>query len=380
VILFLNGLGENGDDGLRHVSRNFGPQIWPMRDRFPFLAVAYQCPTGGSWQAGSPEAERVLKILDEAIVEHGGDPDRVILTGCSAGGFGVWSIASKYPDRFAAIVPLCGSGGADSATLVNTRVPIWNFYNEGDAKGLVAYNRSLREELLKAGASPLVTEYRRGGHRCWDRAYVTPALFAWMLEQNRTAHAKDSRFQFLPADAVLGEWKSHGTASWTINKQNELVSAASNENAPAYLASAEVFDDVEFHLDARFDPMSDCRIGLISEGESEQPKGYVLTLVDPRRGESSLSTADGEWLTSFDPAGQDGLLASDWNDVRIERTSGRLMVAINGWKSLVFTEDALRGTGLRLALFASGDESKSSFRYLRFRERKSSSPNATPSP
>ena len=38
------------------------------------------------------------------------DAKRLYLTGLSMGGFGTWSLAAKYPDRWAAIVPICGGG------------------------------------------------------------------------------------------------------------------------------------------------------------------------------------------------------------------------------------------------------------------------------
>jgi pimeloyl-ACP methyl ester carboxylesterase len=38
----------------------------------------------------------------------------VYLTGLSMGGYGTWSLGLKYPERFAAIAPVCGGGsGAD---------------------------------------------------------------------------------------------------------------------------------------------------------------------------------------------------------------------------------------------------------------------------
>jgi hypothetical protein len=41
------------------------------------------------------------------------DPDRVYLTGLSMGGGGTWHIGLRYPDRFAAIVPVCAVGDMD---------------------------------------------------------------------------------------------------------------------------------------------------------------------------------------------------------------------------------------------------------------------------
>lgn len=99
VILFLNGFGENGTDGLRQISNNFGVDIWRKRDQFPFLAVCPQCSSEGGWNASGTESTKTLAILDEAINEFGGDSDRVYLTGVSSGGYHVWTLANAHPDR-----------------------------------------------------------------------------------------------------------------------------------------------------------------------------------------------------------------------------------------------------------------------------------------
>ncbi len=60
VIMFLNGWGQNGNDGLRQVSNNFGQDIWRRRDQMPFLAVCPQCSKDGYWAPGNSDAEFAL--------------------------------------------------------------------------------------------------------------------------------------------------------------------------------------------------------------------------------------------------------------------------------------------------------------------------------
>ncbi|MFG0261790.1 MAG: hypothetical protein ACF788_05305, partial [Novipirellula sp. JB048] len=40
VLLFLNGVGENGNDGLFQLSNNFGQDIWRRRNQLPMLIVS----------------------------------------------------------------------------------------------------------------------------------------------------------------------------------------------------------------------------------------------------------------------------------------------------------------------------------------------------
>ncbi len=102
VVLFLNGWGQNGNDGLRQVSNNFGQDVWRRRNQLPFLAVCPQCSKEEDyWRPGGPDIKAAIACLDDAIQRFGGDPDRVYVTGTSAGAQGVMAVAAEYPDRFA---------------------------------------------------------------------------------------------------------------------------------------------------------------------------------------------------------------------------------------------------------------------------------------
>ena len=53
------------------------------------------------------------------------------MTGLSMGGGGTWLYAGDYPEKLAAIVPICGAADVSRPEeLVN--IPIWAFHNEGD--------------------------------------------------------------------------------------------------------------------------------------------------------------------------------------------------------------------------------------------------------
>ena len=107
VLLFLHGAGERGEDGLIQTEVGIGTAIRHHQDRFPCIVVFPQCRKEVWWTA--PEMEyQALKALEQTILEFKGDRRRVYLTGLSMGGYGTWSIASKYPDRFAALAPICG--------------------------------------------------------------------------------------------------------------------------------------------------------------------------------------------------------------------------------------------------------------------------------
>lgn len=52
----------------------------------------------------------VLRVVDEMARRYSVDEDRVILTGFSMGGTGVWCVGARHPDRFAGLLTMAGRG------------------------------------------------------------------------------------------------------------------------------------------------------------------------------------------------------------------------------------------------------------------------------
>lgn len=181
AILFLHGAGERGDDGIEPAQVGLGPAIL-QRGGVPAIVIFPQART--TWQAGSEDAEAALKALEDASTAYKIDPDRVILTGLSMGGMGSWSLAAKHPDKFAAIVPICGPGRVEDVPSYKG-LPIRAYVGDADFPRLHLGMRSMIEALREAGQEPDYTEYRGVGHNSWDRAYNDPELIDWMLSQRR---------------------------------------------------------------------------------------------------------------------------------------------------------------------------------------------------
>src|SRR3546814_10408816 len=116
----------------------------------------------------------LFAALDAATAECNGDRDRTYLTGMSMGGYGTWELALAQPERFAALVPVCGAvrqisderalyvtrvaGDPDPyATIAETLrdVPVWIFHGATDDVGPTTDHRRLRSE--KATCEPKTT-------------------------------------------------------------------------------------------------------------------------------------------------------------------------------------------------------------------------------
>ncbi len=183
LILFLHGAGETGTDGQKQAKVGLGPAVRKREQSFPFFVVFPQSQKR-TWRAGSADADRALAILGEVTREYKIDPARVYLTGLSMGGFGTWSLAAKEPQRWAAIVPVCGGGDPKTAEAIKD-LPCWCFHGDADKAVRVDLSRRMMAALWAAGGHPNYTEYPGVGHNSWDRAYGTDYLYEWLLKHKR---------------------------------------------------------------------------------------------------------------------------------------------------------------------------------------------------
>jgi predicted peptidase len=183
VILFLHGAGEGGGDGLKQVGVGIGPQLRLRPERFPCLVVMPQTYTG-SWSLLS--GNLALQAMDEVVEKYHGDRNRLYLTGLSLGGNGTWVLASAYPERFAAILPICGWGNPAAMAPKLASLPIWVFHGAADSTVSVQNSRAMVAAIQAAGSTTLrYTEYPGAGHDIWDRTYGNPEVIAWLLAQKR---------------------------------------------------------------------------------------------------------------------------------------------------------------------------------------------------
>lgn len=188
VILFLHGSGETKGGQKMPVEQGIGPHVKRNEKTFPAFVVIPQSEKR-TWQADSDDGKRAMAMLDEVMKEYKIDASRQYLTGLSMGGYGTWSHAAAYADRWACFVPVCG--GVRNADDVKTtaekvkNIPCWCWHGDKDTAVKVEKSRELIEAMKKAGGDPRYTELEFVGHNCWDAAYATPELIEWMMKQKK---------------------------------------------------------------------------------------------------------------------------------------------------------------------------------------------------
>jgi pimeloyl-ACP methyl ester carboxylesterase len=247
VLLFLHGNGERGDAKaeLDYLLKN-GPlyEAWIQKRDLPFIVIAPQLPMYGMDEKadylkkrtraeiperlgtgvpdrpsefattspmtgavseplppsatpdgpskGWPELETdLLAMLDDVLASYHGDPDRQYLTGLSYGGFGTWYLASKHPDRFAAIVPVVGYGHPDlMPAIAAAKIPIWCFAGGRDATVKVKYFYPGLNRLEQLGHDAFRFSIEADmGHDVWTRVYAGHDVYDWMLTHQKVGQS-----------------------------------------------------------------------------------------------------------------------------------------------------------------------------------------------
>ena len=129
--------------------------------------------------------EKLHDLLNEIVETYRIDPARIYVTGLSMGGYATWRLACTYPERFAAVVPICGGGDPEKAPLMK-EVPTWVFHGAKDEAVPLQQSQEMVDALKAAGSDVRFTVYPEGGHvEAWQNAYGDPDLWEWLAKQRR---------------------------------------------------------------------------------------------------------------------------------------------------------------------------------------------------
>ncbi|WP_448518395.1 carboxylesterase family protein [Rhodoflexus sp.] len=218
LLIFLHGITErgNGTTDLRKIAGGAMPfqierQTLKMTftvkgETFSFIVLCPQL----SYNYGSWPVSYVDRVVEYAKATYRVDESRIYVTGLSLGGGGTWDYAAAYPDKVAAIAPVCGASGANKmkiASLVSNQIPVWAFHGTADnvvpTHVTLGWVRGINEFQGRNADAPKakVTLYPKVGHNAWKQAYspnpfvadpVAPnpmTVYEWMLLHSKPAAA-----------------------------------------------------------------------------------------------------------------------------------------------------------------------------------------------
>lgn len=187
-VVFLHGVGENGSDGEKHLKVGLPPYVESRAADFPAVVIAPQCK--GPWKWVGEDEEVLLAAIDAVGSQVPLDPARLYLTGLSQGGCSTFDLGAKYPEKWSALVIVCGAGRPADAMRMR-RLPVRIYHGEKD--DVVPASGGHRFDEVGIGGRDMsrllphaaYTEFAGADHFIWDRVYSDPALWDWLLAQRR---------------------------------------------------------------------------------------------------------------------------------------------------------------------------------------------------
>lgn len=199
LVVFLHGSGERGKDNDKQLT--YGASIFSNpanMDKFPSFVVFPQC-SEKTWTARfseesfmpgaktpqiSKQEEAIMDMIDNLVAEYPIDSDRIYLVGISMGGIATYDLACRYPEKFAAAVPICGAVNPERLNHAKD-VSFMIFHGEEDDEIPSICGREAYKALSSAGAIVDYVEFAGEGHECWSSAFNYPTLLPWLYSQTK---------------------------------------------------------------------------------------------------------------------------------------------------------------------------------------------------
>ncbi len=249
-LLFLHGAGNRGNDNESQVKQNTG-----LLDRIingetveyngqkldsskEFIMVAPQCASEKQWVDTPwdkqpdpsynldeiPQSQymtAVVELINKMENTYNLDSARMYIAGLSMGGFGTWDLITRYPDLFAAAIPMGGAGDVSKAEIVKN-TPVWTFHQLQDPTVSAEGTLAMVKALTEVGAEVKFTPYFDGVHNAWTKGFAEPDMLQWLYD-----HVKGKAKLAFVGDSIT--WGA-GTADRLGTSFVPLISNALQDN------------------------------------------------------------------------------------------------------------------------------------------------------
>lgn len=203
LVLFMHGAGERGSDNeaqMTHGSRMFTNPV--NMEKYPSFVIFPQCPADMYWSfekrpdkisadrfesnptIASPLAT-VKELLDLHIENLPVDKNRIYVIGLSMGGMATFDLACRFPDVFAAAVPICGGINTERLSSAAGKVKFRIFHGDADPVVTVDFSRNAYKTLRKLNAHVEYIEFPAVGHDSWTPAFNRDDFMQWIYKQKK---------------------------------------------------------------------------------------------------------------------------------------------------------------------------------------------------
>lgn len=246
LVLFMHGFGGDTD---RSGYRYFRDKVFKNNYNCILLAPIADRSKGQHWRdrdamgdvgataiynqddlTPTPALLAARDLLKKVKSTYNVDSSRIYAIGYSMGGFGTYELATRYPELFSAIAPICGGCDPTKASVIKD-LPIWSFHGTADAVVNIDANRAMYENLLSLGnKNAHYTEYDGLDHGIWFKAMDD--VTDWLFKQSKnTDFSENTAYKF----DSLTDWNissAHTDGLEIINQPNikDIVVSSKTSN------------------------------------------------------------------------------------------------------------------------------------------------------
>jgi predicted peptidase len=178
LLLYLHGKSCRGYN-LEKLKRYGPPYLVSKGWNFPFIIVSPQCPPDRIWNTDDWFPSLYKSLSGKYRI----DRRRIYLTGMSMGGSGVWALAIKHPEYFAAAIPLCG-GWTTKDIIAMKDIPVWAFHGANDKIVAPKETEEMVDALKKVGGRVRYSKLKGKGHSI-HKVYEHREIYEWFLKHRK---------------------------------------------------------------------------------------------------------------------------------------------------------------------------------------------------
>lgn len=178
LLVYLHGKSCRGYN-LEKLKKYGPPYLVGKGWNFPFIIVSPQCPPDRIWSTD----DWFPSLYSSLSGKYRIDRSRIYLTGMSMGGSGVWALAMKHPEYFAAAIPLCGGWRTKNIGAMKN-IPVWAFHGEIDKIVDPRETGKMVDALRKAGGRVRYSKLKGEGHSI-HKVYEHKEIYEWLLKHRK---------------------------------------------------------------------------------------------------------------------------------------------------------------------------------------------------
>lgn len=208
LMFFLHGAGSAIWD-IDNIRTAGPPLLYEQGEYNDYILVCPQLHDDVHW-----DTDRLLALMQHIHQNYNVDETRVYVTGLSRGGFGSWEFAVRYPNIFAAVVPISARDVAGVERLAQT--PVWIFHGYVDDGVPWQGAQFMKNRLDNVNGNVQLTLYPNVGHWAWEPAYDDDNLWQWIFQQQNESVAILEKTPFPENAQIHPVYPNPFNASFTV--------------------------------------------------------------------------------------------------------------------------------------------------------------------